>query len=366
MKIFLYLFRQTFISYIAVASLLLIIIISGRFVSYLADAATGRFSSDLVLSLILFKLPSFASIIFPVGLFIAILLSYGQLYVDSEMVVIKACGISKKKLLSYIMGPASFVMLLVGTLTLYLAPLGNQYFMAAWQNPDNFSGLGTLLPGKFESIGSNNTIYMGSISTDKTQAKDVFLLRTADDGTVNLIRADYGTIIGKNAFEKNLSLKQGSLLTGQLNSAALTFSDFDELDYRIEDKNRDDFLSGSVEDVEALSTLALLENPQGVNLVELLWRVSLILLVPISSLIALSMSETSSRKGRYAKLLPAILIFITYLGLMILAKNEGVKGEIFEGVILLPHLIFLGLGLVLYFWFECKVFLTSKKIKASA
>lgn len=349
-------------SYVAVASLLLIIIISGRFVSYLADAATGRFASDLVLSLILFKLPSFAALILPVGLFIGILLSYGQLYVDSEMVVIKACGVSKKRLLAYLMGPASVVMLLVGSLTLWLAPLGNQYFMEAWKNPDNFSGLGTLLPSKFERIGADNTIYLGGINADKTQAQDVFILRTTDDGTVNLIRSEYATLIAENATKKTLTLQNGKLFVGQLSSKALTLSHFDEMQYHIVQEQREGFLSNDIEDVEAKSSMALLSDLQGSHLIELFWRLSLILLVPISSIIALSMSETSNRKGRYAKLLPAILMFITYLGMMILAKNEGMKGTVPEFFILLPHIVSLTFGLMLYFWFEFSVII--EKVKA--
>ncbi len=339
-----------------VASLLLIIIISGRFVSYLADAATGRFASDLVFSLILFKLPSFASLILPVGLFIGILLSYGQLYVDSEMVVIKACGISKKRLLAYIMGPAAAVMLVVGSITLWLAPLGNQYFIAAWQNPDNFSGLGTLLPGKFERISGNNIIYMGGINKDKTKAEDVFLFRTEESGDVSLVRAKSGQLTALNAQKKVLDLRHGELFKGQLQSQEVSLSRFMQADYLIEQGREDSLSNNDIKDVEALSTLTLTSNFSGQYLVEFLWRISVILLVPISSIIAVSLSETSHRKGRYAKLLPAILLFMLYLGLMILAKNEGAKGGVTEYIILFPHVVFLCISLILYFWFECRSF----------
>ena len=45
----------------------------------------------------------------PLALFIAILLAYGRLYVDSEMTVLEACGMSQNRLLGYTMAPALLV-----------------------------------------------------------------------------------------------------------------------------------------------------------------------------------------------------------------------------------------------------------------
>ena len=44
--------------------------------------------------------------ILPLGLFIGTLLSLGRLYAESEMVVLRACGVGPGKLAIYIMVPA--------------------------------------------------------------------------------------------------------------------------------------------------------------------------------------------------------------------------------------------------------------------
>ncbi|MEL7400977.1 MAG: LPS export ABC transporter permease LptF, partial [Pseudomonadota bacterium] len=50
MIIFRYLAREVLVSMIAVSGVLLLIIMSGRFVKYLADAAAGKLAPDVLLA----------------------------------------------------------------------------------------------------------------------------------------------------------------------------------------------------------------------------------------------------------------------------------------------------------------------------
>ena len=59
-----------------------------------------------------FKLPSFFELILPLSLYIGILLSFGRLYADSEMVVLRACGMSPGRLATLLM-PVTLVISLV-------------------------------------------------------------------------------------------------------------------------------------------------------------------------------------------------------------------------------------------------------------
>ena len=52
-------------------------------------------------------------LILPLGLFLGILLAYGRLYLDSEMTVLSATGMSDRKLIAYTQGPALLIALLV-------------------------------------------------------------------------------------------------------------------------------------------------------------------------------------------------------------------------------------------------------------
>jgi lipopolysaccharide export system permease protein len=67
-------------------------------------------------------------------------------------------------------------------------------------------------------------------------------------------------------------------------------------------------------------------------------------------LLAIPIGKIKPRKGRHSKLLPAVLLFIFYLGLLITGRGwveSGSLGE-FPGMYMI-HLIFIILGLVLLF-----------------
>ncbi len=51
-------------------------------------------------------------------------MAYGRLYLESEMVVLQATGMSQKRLAMYTLGPAVLTALLVGAMSLFLSPYG--------------------------------------------------------------------------------------------------------------------------------------------------------------------------------------------------------------------------------------------------
>jgi len=58
------------------------------------------------------------------------------------------------------------------------------------------------------------------------------------------------------------------------------------------------------------------------------YRIALTLMVPIMTLIAVSLGRTNPRSGRYARLLPGILLFLLYLVLINAAKSAIEAGTI--------------------------------------
>ena len=86
--IYRYLSSQLLSSTLAVAFVLSIIIFSGRFLGYMAEAASGKIEGWAVFLVLLYRLPEFMTLILPLSLFLGILLSYGRMYIDYEMIVL--------------------------------------------------------------------------------------------------------------------------------------------------------------------------------------------------------------------------------------------------------------------------------------
>ena len=83
----------------AVAGIVLVISVGWRFSAYLDKAAAGTMTQEVLLALMLYRLPGFLELIVPVSFFLAIMLVYGRLYVDNEMIVLQSCGMSARRLM---------------------------------------------------------------------------------------------------------------------------------------------------------------------------------------------------------------------------------------------------------------------------
>lgn len=340
--------------------MLLFIFVSSRFVRYLADAASGRFSGEVVLSILLFRIPGFLELILPLALFLGVMLSYGRLYVDSEMVVLQACGVSKRRLLVYTQGPAMLVALLTALLSFWITPLGMQKFEKIWNDPNTYSGLGTLVAGSFKKLpGDTGVVYVSKLNQSKTELEDVFIAQT-EGATFSVIRSDSGEVISHSANDRFLELQQGMVSDGVLGQKAMQIAGFGQLGMRLL-KQKQEYNTDT--STESLSTKQLLQQVNTHKAkANLHWRLSLPLLAPIAAIIALALSETSHRRGRYIKILPGIILYIFYLSLFLASKSEIEKGQASPVVMWVVHGVFLAIGLLLLFFQELKLALRKSKM----
>ena len=124
MLIFRYLSRQVLVTMFAVTFVVLLMIMAGRFVRILDQAAMGDIAADVLFQIIFYRMPNLLVLILPLGFFLGILLAYGRLYTESEMVVLSTSGMSPSRLLAY-NGVLSILLVVIMAVTsLYLAPTG--------------------------------------------------------------------------------------------------------------------------------------------------------------------------------------------------------------------------------------------------
>ena len=122
MLIFRYLTTEVLKSQVAVFLTLMTIFLSQKFVVILSDASEGGIPAKLVLSMIALKLPQLASLILPLSIFLGIILAYSRIYADSEMTVLKACGVSEWYVVRVTLVFSGVLGLLAGGRNLDLAP----------------------------------------------------------------------------------------------------------------------------------------------------------------------------------------------------------------------------------------------------
>ena len=323
MRILRYLNREVLVHMVAVSFVLLVIIFSGRFVKYLAEAAIGEVAASILLPVMLYRLPGFLELIIPLGLFIGILMSYGRLYVESEMVILNACGVSPTRLAGYTLVPAGLVMLLVASLSLYVSPLGAARSEALLDDPSSSKGLQTLAAGRFQTRRSNNTVSYAQNISGEGVMQSVFLSQRErdDDGRLQMLVtvADEGEItIDPETGARYIELRNGYRYVGfpgRLDYQVVSFERFGELIPEPEGGIR------TADPVDGRPTLQLLASDKPEDRAALHWRLSIPLMVPIVALIAMCLSRTDHRRGRFVKMVPAFLIYLTYLMLLANART---------------------------------------------
>ena len=163
----------------AVTLILLVVALTSRFIQYLSQAVAGELASDVLFLLMFYRLPDFLLVILPLALFLGILLAYGRMYADNEMVILISSGFSHRKLLLATLGTSSIVMVIVAVLSLQLAPWGVRNTEQLKQNQDQLTELDLIVAGQFQSFGDGNRVTyaegIDSSSVGERKLQNVFV-----------------------------------------------------------------------------------------------------------------------------------------------------------------------------------------------
>ncbi|SEN06025.1 lipopolysaccharide export system permease protein [Halomonas caseinilytica] len=347
--IFRYLTREILQTMAAVAGVLLLVIMGSRFIRYFSNAAEGEIPVDILGTLMLFHLPGFLELILPLAFFLGILLALGQLYLNSEITVLVACGTSPNRLLWVSLLPATVVAILVGLCSLWLTPAGalqNEILIEEQRSQLDF---GVLTPGRFQDFGDGRVAYAEALSKQERRLEEVFISerQRRDDGTPQTVvtRAAEGyQTIDEDTGSRFLVLSDGerySVEPGRAVAERLSFGT-----YAVR-------LSGAAErqdldDPEYATTAELIADGSPPAMAQLQWRLGLPPMVFILTLLAMPLSRVNPRQGRFAKLLPAIFLYVAYLSLLLAALDAIARGSWSVTVGMWPiHAAFLAIGLMM-------------------
>lgn len=333
----------------AITLILTIILMSGRVIKYFGQAADGRLDVSLLMAVLIYRLPGFLDLIIPLGFFIAILLTMGRLYLDNEIAVLSASGVSRAQIIGYLLLPAFLVMAFVGGSSLWLTPTGNAASEKLFAKAAESNGFDLIRPGRFQPMGSR-TLYTDAMTEDKQRLLGVYLFEKKVQGDKDprqiLVRAESGRS-ERNAEtgERFLILEKGvryELVPGEAASREMRFDSYRvvmpapaavESLSKLSSYSSSDLLAESRKDKKALG--------------EWLWRLSMPLFVPTAMLLAFAMSRVNPRQGRFLKLLPAILLYLGYVVSIGAARNAIEKGKAGESLIWAIHITWFALALLI-------------------
>jgi len=336
-----YLTRQILQVTTATTFILLAVIVLGRFLKYLAQASQGEIDPGVLLLLMLYRIPEFIQLILPLALLLSILLAFGRMYADNEMAVLSACGLSTRRLLGITLVSASIVAVTVGVFSFKVTPWGLVNTANLLEAQKELNEFDVMVPGLFQNISRGaRTTYTENIEDEEMQ--NVFMHESA---TGRVTVADIAVPV-EDEEGRIVMFYDGSVSEKEVEGEGFMLTSFGEMGVRIPD--REISIDITVEE-KAMPTMLLWQTGQAAHLAELQWRISLVLLIPVLTLMAVPLSRVSPRQGRFAKLVPAVFLYILYFGLLLVSRDLTAAGELppILGVWWV-HMIFLFLAWVLF------------------
>jgi len=371
--IFRYLTKQIFQVMLAVTLVLLVVSLTSRFIQYLGDAVAGELASDVLLLLMVYRLPDFLLLILPLSLFLGVLLVYGRMYAENEMAVLISSGVSQVRLLRLTLLSSALVMVLVSLISFQMAPWGVRNAERLMQNQSQLTEVDLIVAGQFQSFGDGGRVTYaertGLTSDQDRRLENVFVaLSSVDpaaeesveenaeenaqaqasqtDQSLRIIisesaRPEFDVETGsrfmrlENVYEYEGVPGSNNYTVGHFDVQSILLPEPDEFEPVLEEK--------------ALATSELLLSSLPEHQAELQWRVSVVLMIPIITFIAVPLSKVAPRQGQYTKLLPAALIFALYYILLTFSVDLLADGNL-PAIVGLAwvHVLFFIVGLLLF------------------
>ena len=349
MIIFRYLLKEVAKTQLAVFLVIMTIFISNKFVRVLDDASEGGIPGHLVMTFIGLKIPDLAGMILPLSFFLGVLLAYGRIYAENEMTVLHACGVSEWYVVRVTLILGFVTAIITGMFTLYLSPMAAEYEYQVKDQIAADSGLSSLIAGRFQTTGNKKAVVF---IHDKNRADNtfekVFVAQLPDEDTPNssvidssLVYAATGQVIEEETGLQRLILSSGTRYQNDIKNKEFRQVTFDKYYIQIQDQK----VAHKRRKLSAIPTDELYQDKTPEASAESQWRIAFPLACIIMTLVAVPLSVVNPRQGKFGKMLPALLLFLSYFLLLTAVRSGIEKGSVPQYIGLWPvHFIVLILG----------------------
>lgn len=319
-----YIFREIAQSWLAVTAVLLFILLTNQFARVLGDVAKDKLPRDAVFQVIGLTALQYLTILVPIALFLSVMLALGRLYRDSEMPAMMACRVGPGGVyrpLALLLVPLAVG---VGWLAMDIGPRALTAIERIGAEARRQADLASIEAGKFTGDGADGAVVYVERVPAPGAVERVFLQRRASSGSVEVVVADRGE--QQQTDDPNTRffvLFEGRRYEGIPGTADFRVMEFAEhgIPYRLpaaEDIRQDP---------EAMSTIDLLTPRTLEEAAEIHWRIGVPLSTVVLAILAVPLSRSQPRQGRYGRLAIGLLVFIIYFNLLSAGKAWIEKGS---------------------------------------
>lgn len=317
-----YVFRETLGAWLAVTLVLFVILMTNQFAEILDDAAADLLPRDAVFAVLALTSLRYVTVLTPIGFFLGIMLALARLNRDSEMAAMAACGVGPARLLVPITLLATILAAGLAWLALVKTPdASRQIEMIRTQAAEELQ-LGVLEAGQFTTPDSGDTVIYAREVVD-TEIRDVFVEHEDRDRVV-VILADRGRRVQDSSGGVSFVFYDGRRYEGRPGTRDFRIVDFGEHGIPVQ---RRDVEAESIP-VEIKPSEQLWRSSDPLDQAELQARISGPLSLFALMLLAVPLSRSRPREGRFARLGVGMLIYIIYANTLAIARLWVERGDV--------------------------------------
>lgn len=318
-----YLFKELAGTLFAVTAVLFLIFVSSWFARLLGRVAAGSVQADVIFLLLGLKSVDALMILLPLAFYLAVLLAFGRLYKDSEMTAMLACGVSLTRVTRLVFWVGVGFALVVALVSLYVAPWARGERYQLQEEMSATTGLEAVAAGQFRELGESDVVfYAERLSKDGEGMENVFI-QGVRKGNLNLVVAERGTQVIE-AGARYLLLKNGYRYEGVPGQADFRIIQFAAHKVLLQQSE----VVLQVDETSAVATRQLWQSQKPHEVAELQWRIAMPVSAVLLALLAVFLSRTNPRQGRYAKFFLGILVYVIYSNLLGVAKTWVERGKV--------------------------------------
>jgi len=240
----------------------------------------------------------------------------------------EACGVSPRSGLHAVMGVGLMISIIVAILSLSVVPWSEERIYQIRDEQQVGSALAGLVAGRFiEPRNSSGVIYAEQINSAEKTMDNIFIegkLTNQSQRRVVLVARSGQQQYDRRSGDHFLILNNGTRYEGSPGERDYRVISFERHAIRISEPP----VIRSYRKRRALRTASLLGTDNVADVAELQWRLSAPLSTLLLAILAVPLSRTAPRQGKYAKLFVAILVYVIYSNLLSVSQTWVEQGDI--------------------------------------
>ncbi|MBD1586632.1 LPS export ABC transporter permease LptF [Pseudomonas typographi] len=271
---------------------------------YLTQAANGTLALQSVLDIVVYKVVIALEMLVPVALYTSVAIALGRLYHDSEVTAILASGASPLRLYRAIALISLPIAVAVTALSVYGRPWAYTQTHRLEQASRTDLDVNHLLPQRFNLNQDNGRMILAEHIDHATGSLENALIYDPGEGKTRVFRSKLAKVVDPNPDDPIVAMTNGTSYALEHQGTKDVNIVFNNLLLHLKP------IAPEPDTIrKATSTAMLSVSTMAQDKAELQWRetrgVSAILL----ALLAVPLSRTAPRKGRFSTLLPVAALF---------------------------------------------------------